>query len=189
MKDLIRTYPQQRERVRCDAMGPETERIPHNRIIPTNTRRRTAACAQYFNASQRSQLEHYHHCYNHNDINTNTNTMSNYPGYNPGQFQQPGHGFAPPPPNPPGPGAPGMNPPPPMMQPGQGFAAPPGPGQGQGPRAPMGPGQGFAPPPPGPGQGPPPPGPGGMPNPTVGLNQAMGRMSMNPPPPGGQPQP
>jgi hypothetical protein len=115
-----------------------------------------------------------HHCKQRSHF---SNIMSNYPGYNPGQFQQPGHGFAPPSnqPAPMNPGAPGMNQPPPMMQqPGQGFAS-------HGNPAPMAPGHGFAPPPPGQGFAPPPP--GGIQNPNVGLNHGMGRMNLNAPAP------
>jgi len=107
-------------------------------------------------------------------------TMSNHPGYNPGQFQQPGQGFAPPQQQP-GQGfaQPGQGFAQPHQPPGQGFAPPP-PGQGFAPPAHMAPGQGFAPPPPGGGGGfaPPPPG-GGNQQPMQHLNSAMGGMNFN----------
>lgn len=101
--------------------------------------------------------------------------MSNYPGFNPGQFQQPGQGFAPPHQQP-APMNPGFGGPLPPMQPGQGFAPP------ANPTPMMAPGQGFAPPAPGQGFAP----PGGMNNPPPNLNQAMAGMNLNA---GAPPQP
>jgi len=113
--------------------------------------------------------------------------MSGYPGYNPGQFQQP-KSF-PQPPNPQYGAAPNGNGNQQPMMPGTGFAPPP-PGQGM-PMAsqppppgvsggmPMTPGYGFAPP--GQSGGPPPPG---------GPGQGPGMRMMNaPPPPGAGPGP